>query len=105
MRLAKLVKTLLLCTFVLAAMTWLGSARRSPASASFDFSPGIPLPVGQDPGYVGTDTCKACHEDQFNAFSHTSHSKLGNISGWKNKVTGCEACHGPGKAHAEDGDP
>jgi predicted CXXCH cytochrome family protein len=106
MTLAKLLKTLLLCGLVLAAVTWLEPISQPPASAFFDSSPGTPLLIGQDAGYVGTDTCKACHEDQFNAFSHTSHSKLGNISSWKNKVTGCEACHGPGKAHVEaDGDP
>jgi predicted CXXCH cytochrome family protein len=55
--------------------------------------------------YVGSDACKDCHEDQFKAFLHTSHAQLANISSWKAKVTGCEACHGPGKAHIEEGDP
>jgi formate-dependent nitrite reductase cytochrome c552 subunit len=55
--------------------------------------------------YVGSEACKDCHEDQFKAFSHTSHAKLANISSWRGKVTGCEACHGPGKAHVEEGDP
>src|SRR5258708_33298474 len=55
--------------------------------------------------YVGSDACKDCHEDQFKAFSHTSHAQLSTIGSWKGKVTGCEACHGPGKAHTEEGDP
>ena len=55
--------------------------------------------------YVGSEACKDCHEDQFKAFSHTSHAQLATISSWKGKVTGCEACHGPGKAHSEEGDP
>jgi len=54
---------------------------------------------------VGSDACKDCHEDQFKAFSHTSHARLATINAWKDKVTGCEACHGPGKAHTEEGDP
>jgi predicted CXXCH cytochrome family protein len=54
--------------------------------------------------YVGNDTCAACHEVEFKSFSQTTHSRLAE-SGWKGKVTGCESCHGPGKAHVEgDGD-
>ncbi len=55
--------------------------------------------------YIGTEACKDCHEDQFKAYELTSHAELSGISGWKGKVTGCESCHGPGKAHAEEGDP
>lgn len=55
--------------------------------------------------YVGSEACKECHEDQFKAYSHTSHGKLGTIGSWKGKVTGCESCHGPGKAHIEEADP
>lgn len=56
--------------------------------------------------YVGTDTCKACHEDLAKGFERTPHyATLLN-----KKATpahqGCEACHGPGKAHVDaGGDP
>ena len=46
--------------------------------------------------YVGSEACKDCHEDQFKAFSHTSHAQLMTLASWKEKVTGCESCHGPG---------
>jgi len=55
--------------------------------------------------YVGSEACKDCHEDQFKTFLHTSHAGLSKIGSWKGQVTGCESCHGPGKAHTEEGDP
>jgi DmsE family decaheme c-type cytochrome len=61
-----------------------------------------------DPGlYVGSDTCKACHEDIYTNFERTAHfsttmdAKLDAHKGaeWH----GCEACHGPGKEHVDGG--
>lgn len=52
--------------------------------------------------YVGTETCAACHDEAFNSFSDTKHAKLAGVKDWKDKVQGCESCHGPGKAHSED---
>ena len=64
-----------------------------------------PAPKYNAADYVGSDACKDCHEDQFKAFSHTSHAVLVKEGSWKDKVTGCESCHGPGKAHIEEADP
>jgi predicted CXXCH cytochrome family protein len=58
-----------------------------------------------DNGYVGSETCAACHETQFNSVSATKHGRLHTLAAWKGKVVGCESCHGPGKDHAESGDP
>ena len=97
----KLIKALLICGSLIAGTIWLASG-----SSSQSVKPGSIKPVSYNAAdYVGSEVCQACHEDQFKAFSHTSHAELTKISSWKGKVTGCEACHGPGKAHSEEGDP
>jgi predicted CXXCH cytochrome family protein len=98
------IKTLVVCGLVIVTVVWFASAQLSEASIKTEDY--VVSTTGQpDSDYVGSDACKDCHEDQFKAFSHTSHAQLANISSWKNKVTGCEACHGPGKAHLAEGDP
>ena len=51
--------------------------------------------------YVGSETCKACHEEIFNNLQKTPHSAIetGARRGWDQKS--CESCHGPGSKHAE----
>src|SRR5215475_2843360 len=57
--------------------------------------------------YVGSDTCKTFHDEIYAGFQQTPHfattmdSKLDAHKGveWH----GCEACHGPGKAHVDGG--
>ncbi|MBL8144605.1 MAG: DmsE family decaheme c-type cytochrome [Acidobacteria bacterium] len=50
-------------------------------------------------GYAGSSVCAQCHDDLAAGLSRTAHADVALPSG----VTGCEACHGPGQAHA-DGD-
>jgi DmsE family decaheme c-type cytochrome len=58
--------------------------------------------------YVGSETCKTCHEDMpvkgfFKSYEDSPHyvTMLDKKKGpeWH----GCEACHGPGKEHVEGG--
>src|ERR1041384_1002581 len=53
--------------------------------------------------YVGSQECKTCHEEEFKSYDHGAHWKIDKDP--KGDVTkqGCEGCHGPGKAHAEEG--
>ena len=57
-----------------------------------------------DSNYVGAETCKGCHEEQYNKFAKTRMGRLflfqARDAAEKNA---CENCHGPGKAHVEAG--
>jgi len=50
--------------------------------------------------YVGAETCSVCHSEQFEQFKKTY---MATVLAEKYPVEqqGCEACHGPGRAHAE----
>lgn len=52
--------------------------------------------------YAGTDTCRTCHDDIAKGYDHSPHWKT-MLSHRGVQYQGCEACHGPGKAHAESG--
>ena len=55
----------------------------------------------ESPSYVGSETCKTCHEEIYNNLQKTPHFAIesGARPAWKQKS--CESCHGPGSKHAE----
>jgi DmsE family decaheme c-type cytochrome len=55
--------------------------------------------------YVGEETCKTCHEDAAKGYEKGPHWKTALDKRHGPEFQGCEACHGPGKAHAESADP
>lgn len=52
--------------------------------------------------YAGTDTCLTCHTDKGESLKGTPHGRASNPRS-PLAAEGCEACHGPGKAHADAG--
>jgi DmsE family decaheme c-type cytochrome len=59
----------------------------------------------QASGFVGDDTCTACHEAEGKVFKGTLHGKAQNVRTPSAKTNqACETCHGPGQEHAESGD-
>jgi predicted CXXCH cytochrome family protein len=97
------VLTLLLWAGMSSLSTSVSAEKSAPAAETSKDTPKGAKP--KDENYVGSEACKDCHEDQFKSYGHTAHAKLTALASWKDKVTGCEACHGPGKAHLEEGDP
>jgi DmsE family decaheme c-type cytochrome len=61
-------------------------------------------PPAQAPGFVGDDTCAACHEAEAKGIHDTLHGKTSNPRTPAGTGRACETCHGPGQAHAESGD-
>jgi DmsE family decaheme c-type cytochrome len=55
------------------------------------------------PKYVGSETCKGCHEAQWTAFQKNAHYRAEQDPKLVSDQAGCESCHGPGSLHAEAG--
>ena len=59
-----------------------------------------PVTPAEEAGqYAGAEACATCHEAQAEALAGTQHGKR---AFGKQSDKGCEACHGPAAAHAND---
>ncbi len=52
-------------------------------------------------GYIGAETCKDCHEKQYESYAKSVHSKK-SVKG-PGLQDACETCHGQGAMHVEKG--
>jgi DmsE family decaheme c-type cytochrome len=80
-----LAGSLILATVVISCTTY-QFAREQPAT-----TPGAT--------YVGMDSCTVCHDDITTPYKTTAHGRLRGDRG-----ESCEACHGPGSIHVEEGE-
>ena len=52
--------------------------------------------------YAGSEACKVCHQDQYERFRQTKMGKVILHNPRSDlEAKGCEACHGPGRAHVD----
>src|SRR5688572_21162370 len=73
------------------------------AAAGPEASNSSPPPQAAAPqkGYVGTETCATCHTGFDASINATKHGQARNPR-TPAAAQGCETCHGPGEAHAND---
>jgi len=74
------------------------SAQKTPGSTQ---GPSVAprFVLGNQSDYAGIARCRSCHRGEYTEYQKTAHAKV-SVPG-KDYVSGCEACHGPGKAHAD----
>src|SRR5215831_1323267 len=101
---SKVIKTVFVSVWLVFGAFYMASNSLSKVSGSDKTRPDAVAPdqyKAED--YVGSETCKTCHADQFANFSKTTHGRISSQPNWKGRMQGCESCHGPGKAHVEGG--
>ena len=60
--------------------------------------PANPRPTA---GFLGADTCDACHDEQEHSYLDSPHGKATNPRA-PAAMHQCETCHGPGEKHLDD---
>lgn len=94
---------LLVFVFVFTAPAWAQQKPDAPAEQTAQSAP-----TTDSSQYVGSETCKSCHEDMpvkgfYRSFEDSPHFVTTLDTRKRPQWHGCEACHGPGKEHVEGG--
>lgn len=93
----KILSIVLIAVLVLFLCSY-GLAQKLPeASQGPSVAPTFIL--GNPENYAGIDRCRSCHKPEYREYEKTAHARV-NVPG-KSYISGCEVCHGPGKAHSD----
>src|SRR5690349_15718871 len=87
-----------LCISFLVSACGVSLAQKMPESTQ-GTSVSATFLEGDPADYTGTERCRSCHKPEFTVYAKTAHAKVSAPG--KSYISGCEVCHGPGKAHAD----